>query len=175
MIKNDYSEVEHIIREAFAGVTLGKGVGLWWGQVLDDYKMPASIADYRANHEQSEERLYWSRIPVSDLNYCNSSLSFFDAEGMRFHLPAFLIAELHGEYGMGNLVWTLDYTGSDYSTKQFSMLNTQQRMAIRAFLLFVEKDIYDGGTHWSEFDLPYVEKALAIYCIEELCNGGGGQ
>ena len=79
--KNDIGAIERIIRAAFAGVTLGKGVGLWWGQVLDDYEMPESIADYRANHEQSEERLDWSRIPIADLNRCHSSLSFFDAEG----------------------------------------------------------------------------------------------
>jgi len=162
---NDFSALENTLREAFAGVMLGGGVGLWWGQVLDDYKMPSSIADYRINHEKIEERLDWSRISVADLNRCHSSLSFFDAEGMRFHLPAFLIVELRDEYKMGDLLFVLD-PGSDYSIKQFSAFNAKQRMAVRAFLLFVQKEIYDGGTQWCEFDLPYVERALENYWLE---------
>jgi len=165
MLNRDRNDVERVIREAFAGVTLGKkGVGLWWGQVLDDYEVPESVADYRANREQTEERLDWNRIPVADLNRCYSSLSFFDADGMRFHLPAFLIAELRGEFDH-DLLFTLYYI-NDYSKKQFSALNTQQRMAVRAFLLFAQSYTLEDGTPWYEFDLPDIEKALAEYWVE---------
>ena len=166
MQNHDHNEIERIIREAFAGVVLGeKGVGLWWGQVLDDYQMPASVAEYRINHEQTEERMDWSLIPNSDLNYCYDSLFFFDADGMRFHLPAFLIFDLRGEFN-NDILATLCVGDDDYSKKQFSVLNTKQRMAVRTFLLFVQDDILCGGTQWCDFYLPHIEKALAEYWVK---------
>jgi hypothetical protein len=50
------------------------------------------------------------------LNACYSSLSFFDAEGMRFPLPAFLIAELNGGY-LQDMSFQLAYL-NDYSIGQ---------------------------------------------------------
>lgn len=68
------------IREAFAGVKLGNGVGLHEAQGLDDYEDPGTCASYRANDEKED----WGRIPAEEMNHCCSSLSFFDAEGMRY-------------------------------------------------------------------------------------------
>jgi hypothetical protein len=79
-------EVASHIREAFHGVTLGNGIGLLEGQGLDDYEDEATRKAYRERDEKHD----WERIPVEALNRCQSSLSFFDAEGMRFHLPAFI-------------------------------------------------------------------------------------
>jgi hypothetical protein len=84
-------EVAERIRNAFSGVTLGQGVGLRQAQGIDGYEEETAIADYR----QSDEKENWSRIPPDALNECQSSLSFFDAEGMRFHLPAYLLADLN--------------------------------------------------------------------------------
>jgi hypothetical protein len=53
-------------------------------QAIDDYEDEATCG----RHLQDDEKEDWSRIPIEGLNRCNSSLSFFDAEGMRFHLPA---------------------------------------------------------------------------------------
>lgn len=84
--------IADVVRSAFQGVTLGNGIGLWQGQGLDDYANSETLARYRAQ----DEKVDWSRIPASELDSCHSSLSFFDAEGMRFHLPAYLIADLEG-------------------------------------------------------------------------------
>jgi hypothetical protein len=69
-----------LIREAFAGVKLGGGVGLQQAQGFDDHEDEKTCARYRANDEKED----WSHIPAEELNRCNSSLCFFDAEGMRF-------------------------------------------------------------------------------------------
>ena len=158
-------KIAQIINEAFAGVTLGDGVGLWWGQVLDDWSMPASIANYRAKHESTEERLDWRRIPAEDLNYCASSLSFFNAAGMRFHLPAFMLAELRGEFNQ-TVIYPLtgvcnDEKLSGFCKKKFTMLDAKQRMAVREFLLHVKDDPN------YEFDRPHIEKALQEYWVDE--------
>jgi hypothetical protein len=136
------------VETAFAGVKLGGGVGLQEAQGIDDYADAATCAAYRSTDEKDD----WHRIPVEALNQCYSSLSFFDAEGMRFHLPAYLIADLHGDYEFG-MAFCLTQ-GSDH---YFSLLTREQRSAVRAFLLHIldEPDC--------QFDRPHILRALAGY------------
>jgi len=70
------------ITSAFAGVRLGGGVGLFEAQGLDDY---ADVAERKALRERDEKDA-WTVFSADALNCANSSLSFFDAERMRFHL-----------------------------------------------------------------------------------------
>jgi len=77
-------QVKARIRDAFGDVQLGSGVGLREAQALDDYAGDADRAARRAFDRKTD----WQSIASAELNECNSSLSFFDAEGMRFHLPA---------------------------------------------------------------------------------------
>lgn len=124
-------EICERIREAFAGVKLGNGIGLQQAQGLDDYADEGTCAAYRKGDEKED----WQRISAEALNRCYSSLSFFDAEGMRFHLPAFLIAEMQGDYHHGMEFTLTDL--SDYHIEQFSMLSAKQREAVRTYLLFL--------------------------------------
>src|SRR5437868_13957367 len=121
-------EVATHIREAFRGVTLGTGVGLLAGQGLDDYADEATRIAYREQDEKND----WEAIPVEALNRCYSSLSFFDAEGMRFHLPAFLVAELRGILDH-DLIFQLTHF-EHLGTSRFELLNGAQRNAVRQFL-----------------------------------------
>lgn len=141
------------IREAFAGVALGRGIGLQQAQGIDDYEDEAKCAHYRASDEKED----WSRIPVSELNRCNSSLSFFDAEGMRFHLPAFLIADLHGTYGFGMAICL---TQSHDYVRYFGLLSDSQRKVVREFLLHISKEPD------YEFHRPHIIRALQEYWID---------
>src|SRR5690606_11328391 len=93
-MNDDERRIARLIRAAFRDVRLGNGVGLMQAQGLDDYADSKTLAEYRSQDEKDD----WSKIPVSELNACYSSLSFFDAEGMRFHLPAFLIADIEGTF-----------------------------------------------------------------------------
>ncbi len=145
--------VANRIREAFRGVVLGRGVGLWQGQGLDDYADASTLAAYRARDEQTD----WSAIPVSELNRCHSSLSFFDAEGMRFHLPCFLLAELEGALLNGVLFHLV--TIDDYARGRFALLSEAQRQAVRAFLLLCASDPEFA------FERPEIEQALKDYWV----------
>jgi hypothetical protein len=141
------------IREAFRGVTLGNGVGLLQGQAKD--------GGMKGLEERlQDEKLDWTRLRVTELNECSSSLSFFDAEGMRFHLPAFLIAELNDRLDRTPFIFHLTNL-SDYSKSQLSMLSAAQREAVREFLLFRHAD----PEH--EYDWPEIQKALATYWKSE--------
>lgn len=125
--------VAPVIEAAFGGVTLGDGVGLSEAGGLDDYADDATRAALRATDEKDD----WHWIPVEALQHYNSSLSFFDAEGMRFHLPAYLLADLRGDYGFG-MAFCLTQT-SDYDY-YFRLLSAAQRRAVRAFLLHILDD-----------------------------------
>jgi hypothetical protein len=144
-------QVCHVIEAAFAGVTLCRGIGLQEAQGLDDYADAATCASYRADDKKDD----WHRITPEALNRCNSSLSFFDAEGMRFHLPAYLLADLHGDYHFG-MAFCLTHLG-DRNISQFALLSPEQRAAVRAFLLHIadEPDY--------EFERPHIVCALNEY------------
>ncbi|WP_425616185.1 DUF6714 family protein [Anatilimnocola sp. NA78] len=140
----DQDRVAQLIRTAFHGVKLGHGTGLWEAQGIDDYAEDDQIQAYRAKDEKED----WSAIPVEDLNRCYSSLSFFDAAGMRFHLPAFLLADLAGKYTSMDILFTLT-TRSNYTTSRFAELSPSQRAAIRQFLLLRLADPHHSLSHRS--------------------------
>lgn len=125
--------VRESIKLAFSGVKLGSGIGLYEASAHDDYAAPEVCAEYRAKDEKED----WSCIPVRDLNKYHSSLSFFDAEGMRFHIPAYILADLDGNYHY-DLVFQFVFSSPSYTSEQFSLLNEIQRDAICQYLLYLE-------------------------------------
>lgn len=124
---HEAASIRSAIESAFSGVRLGNGVGLTEAQGLDDYADEATRAAYRAADEKED----WRRISADQLNKCNSSLSFFDDEGMRFHLPAYLVADLDGDYKFG-LAYAL--TQTPILSEQFRLLSKEQRAAVRRYL-----------------------------------------
>ncbi|MFV5490320.1 DUF6714 family protein [Acinetobacter sp. ASP199] len=100
---------------------------------MDDYKSSEECLALRERDEKSN----WSKIPIQDLKDCHSSLSFFDAEGMRFHLPAFLIADLRGEW-LFHLTFYL--CRPTEQMQQFHLLNSAQRQAVKAYLMWISSD-----------------------------------
>ena len=147
----DKDAVIEKIREAFRHVVLGNGVGLFQGQGIDDYEDDATCQTYR----ERDEKMHWEAIPVENLNKYYSSLSFFDAEGMRFHLPAFLIADLNEELGV-DPIFHLTYL-NDYSKSQLGLLSSNQCAAVRSYLLLIKnKPDY-------EFSRDAIERSLETY------------
>jgi len=141
------------IREAFFGVTLDDGIGLWQAQAIDDYEDKESIIEAR----MSDEKEAWIRITSDNLNACESSLAFFDAKGMRFHLPAYLIADLEGKYLHNVAFWLTDI--GEHGLKKFDLLSPIQRAAIRDYLKHIAAD--DNY----EFDRPNILRALKEYWV----------
>ncbi len=88
--KMDASQLRPAIFEAFDGVILGDGIGLWQAQGIDDRLPPEECEKIREKDEKQD----WRKLSVLDLYRCSSSLCFFDAEGMRFHFPQFALLEL---------------------------------------------------------------------------------
>lgn len=143
--------VAELIRQAFRGVKLGGGVGLLQAQGLDDYSDAETLAKYRSQDEKED----WSRLSFEELNSCESSIMFFDAEGMQFHLPAYLLADLEGTLNQ-SVLFQLCYHGNDTESR-FALFNEGQRSVVREFLLLRLADPD------CQFEHPMIENALEAY------------
>ena len=138
------------IRSAFSGVSLCNGIGLWEAQAIDDYESKEA----QDRNREKDEKEDWSLLSSEDLQRCHSSLSFFDADGMRFHLPAYIVASIDNQ--VDDPIFSLTHL-SDYSKSQLTTLNQVQRRAIAAYLKWcLEKEEY-------EFDHPTIRRALIEY------------
>lgn len=147
-MSTDKQSLISAIAEAFKDVELDGGIGLNEANAIDDYK----DEQFQEECRKIDEKHHWNTIPSSVLNQFNSSLSFFDPEGMKFHLPAFMIAEIKGEYGFG-MSFALTNL-SDYSRSQFVLLSGKQREVVRLFLEFLlENPDY-------EFEKPAIRSAI---------------
>jgi hypothetical protein len=120
------------IREAFKGVILGNGIGLLEGNAIDDYAGEIT----RKTCREQDERLNWEAIPVKALNECYWCLHYLDAEGMRFLLPAFLIANIKREILIDPLFVLTEV--ADY--EKFALFSSVQREAVRNYLLYARDD-----------------------------------
>lgn len=144
------TSIEKEISSAFAGVSLGNGIGLWQAQAIDDYETAEVQTDYRQKNEKED----WRLLKPDDLQRCHSSLSFFDADGMRFHIPAFLIGSLHKEVDEPIFHLTqLDH----YSLSKWTTLSNLQRKSIVLYLQWCLKD-----DHYA-FEQPSIRRALQEY------------
>jgi len=131
-------KVIQAIKQAFHKVELSSGIGLYEAVGIDDYVDD----DERRTLRKKDELCHWENIPIARLSECYSSLCFFDAAGMRFHLPAYMLAEIRSPYGSNAHVISIlcgsiegkDASLKDYSIKQFSLLNEKQRDAVVLFL-----------------------------------------
>ena len=125
------------IRAAFAEVVLGDGIGLHQAEAMDDYATEFTLLKLRP----SDEALDWSRLNLDDLNKCSSALAFFDAKGMRFHLPAYLAAELNKTLTV-DLMFHLIYD-NDYARDRFSFFTAEQRSVVAEYLEYCLTDADD--------------------------------
>jgi hypothetical protein len=156
----DRTRLRMRICDAFEGVTLGDGVGLYQAQGIDDHDSEEVCQSFRLGDEKDD----WQRITSEDLNKCYSSLSFFDAAGMRFHLPAYLLAEIDGDYKFD---LTMDFIDmSDHKLKQFSLFTEQQKRAVADYLRFIQ----DQPGHW--LDVHKIDFALeGFWDIDPVASG----
>ncbi len=139
------------IASAFAGVTLEDGIGLWESDGIDDYRGADEIRALRAKDEKTD----WRRISADDLNYCNAAPSFLDARGLYFHTPAFMTAELRGEFKqdfIGRLIYD-SFTAPEFR----ELLSHEQRHAIIACIRF-----YGSIEHYS-YDPDVISNAILRY------------
>ena len=77
---------------------------------------------------------------------------------MRFHLPAFLIADLQGQYRF-DLVYTFIHL-NEYKEQQFSLLNARQKQAVAQYLRWI---LADPSHYTTADDTTAIEEALLLF------------
>ncbi len=134
------------IEEAFAGVELGDGVSLHETVVIDLY---GSLEEQRAARAPDEKRDWRKLVTDPELVRINGvgGLSFYDAAGLRFHLPAYLslaVKKFRRKYApavLDSLLFHLTHF-CEYNLDRFSILDGSQRQCVREVLMFL-RDEYD--------------------------------
>lgn len=144
----DINQIKQEIMEAFKGVTLSDGIGLWEAQAIDDYQ----TREVQLAARKKDEKESWQAITKSDLFNCESSLSFFDAKGMLFHIPAFILAEINGESNCGSIYHLSQMVITN--PELFALFDGRQKKAVTLFLEWcVLQPQY-------EFEKPHIQRAI---------------
>lgn len=166
-MKDDSKRLLSVIETAFEGVELGNGVSLHETIVIDHYGGP----EERQSARRTDEKKDWRRLifdpELSEVNGVGG-LSFYDAEGLRFHLPAYLSLavlwasnRLTGSFN-SDIIYSLLYqltSMGDYQLERFAILNQQQRLCVKEVLLYLHAYIlFDFGSYESDID-----RAIADY------------
>lgn len=76
------------IENAFKGISLENGIGLYEAEAIDSYSSERKTLQARSKDRESWEK--WTDIPTNVIEMFYSALCFVDIEGMRFLLPAFM-------------------------------------------------------------------------------------
>ena len=160
------SSVECAIRNAFQGVTLGRGISLRQAQLIDSRDIDRNT-DF-ASLARQETTDDWSRVPFEELE--RNCVAHLDAPGFRYYIPALMLSVLsHYDSSSMRVIGTL--TGLypkqsdvlEYHTHRYSLFTPDQKAAIARFLTELPKLV-----ELDSEDQKIVERALRNYWSEYL-------
>lgn len=161
----EYTQKTYLLQridEAFEGVVLGQGVSLNETVVIDMYGHgEAELA------MKKDERHDWKRLldrPEFKTIHGIGGPSFFDAEGFRFHLPAYMVLCIQKpeEEAAYNILFQLTHL-SDYQLGRCALLSPKQKRCVAAFLQYIR---HNGGRQF-EYEHSKIDAALANYWKKE--------
>jgi hypothetical protein len=143
------------IEDAFQRVELGDGVSLHETVVIDLY---GSRQERRAAREPDEKHDWRKLVGDPELTRV-CGLSFYDAIGLRFHLPAYLtlaVTDPNGEDSgpvIAKLLFTLTHL-PEFNRERFAILSAPQRACIREVLIYLRHvyDLPDNGPLIAQLD-----------------------
>ena len=158
-----YNQKEHVLQliyEAFEEVILENGVSLHETIKIDNYGMTDEVLESQI---KADERNNWKNlVDEPELIEVNGigGLSFYDAKGLRFHLPAYLCLTVNNPDTdiSESLIFHLTHLET-YNRERFSILTIEQRKAVKVFLTYV---LYNTGFAF-EFYFKEIEAAVRDY------------
>lgn len=178
-------ELLRMIEDAFREVELGDGVSLHQTIVIDQYGCNCEEAERQA---EADERHDWRKL-IDDPELLNvrgvGGLSFYDAPGLRFHLPAYMSAIVKYDWPVvtyeadkptldinpeeyaafeliadvaGDIEFQLTHL-NDYQRERFFILNGAQRQCICAYLAYIR----DTTAEFRILDDDGIDRAIENY------------
>lgn len=152
------------IAEAFGGVELGNGLSLHQAWAMDLLRPPEEVLEARALDTEKN----WQDIPDDAVEQFHYALTFMDPEGLRFHLPRYMIYGLEhpglDAPAVDAAVYACDF-GEDPDqevVKQFNAMSRTQMECIAQFLVFV------AGASDEHFDTMVAAIALEAFWYQFL-------
>jgi hypothetical protein len=114
----DIAQLIQLIHTAFADVTLGGG------ETLHQAHLEGAYTDEKVwlAARQKDPESHWSEVPDWKLETGSSTLSFLDAEGWRFYIPAFMCWSLKNwrttdSITVDSVLWNLALADEDWSKR----------------------------------------------------------
>jgi hypothetical protein len=126
--------VEGLIRDAFAGVTLGKGISLRQAQVIDRQGEGVSDAEFEAL-PSAEITDSWSAVPLSELE--RNCIAHLDDDGLRYYLPALMLSLINNyEPASLRVIGTIAvlYPAVIGPGRRYTYLTDEQHKAVACFV-----------------------------------------
>lgn len=161
---------EHVIaqiEQAFAGVRLNEGIGIFEAMAMDDYALETKM-DFARQRDRKWQ--CWTEIPSKFIRRSAPALDYVDSDGLKFLLPAFMryTVKYHdaddANDELGSAVWALQSGEAHYNAAFDDLFNERQHQAIALFLRFLMHVNNDGvppidqvssvyDTQWSQYDV----------------------
>lgn len=117
------------IKKAFKEVKLGGGIGLLAAEALNVCKWE-ELKNVIPIMDVIDERENWENISYENLHEHNCSLTFTDAEGLRFLLPAYLIYALNDYTDALNVAFQFDCYPFNQLSAKFSLFEFHQMVVV---------------------------------------------
>ena len=145
-VDNVRDELIHQITDAFEDVERGDGISLHEAAAIDGYRMAEECA---AARQQDTERS-WQDVPAQDIEDNYPVLTYLDAEGFRYYLPAFMVWSLKNYQTSASVsvdapIYELDLSGNEdrreRKMEQFRLFSDEQRVAACRFLRFMSEQV----------------------------------
>ncbi len=149
------------LRASFQGVTLNGGVSLNGTEFIASW----FTKDEYDRLSRSDEQDDWTRIDDATLSRFPRPFSFFDANGFRFHAPAYMIYSIRHHRWCDSLLVDCTISAMDPDHHAFGrrpfveVFSPAQIQAIMKFLMFfIANDIAD--TRMAKVNLRKIRRAL---------------
>jgi hypothetical protein len=145
----DRDEIIREIESAFAGVTLGDGIGVFEAWAIDRNASDKELKKARERDCRND----WKEISESDLEEHYSALCFMDDDGVRFSLPAYMRFALRNydksqSLSVDAAIHALE-RGLVPAVNGLTIFTASQQAAIARFLRFM---VVDVGDDWVDAD-----------------------
>jgi hypothetical protein len=159
-----------LITAAFQNVVRGNGISLHEADVIDCAGYDNKDAKNRVAARRLDTDRRWQDVPDKDIEDYYNILSFLDAEGLRYYVPAYMVWALKhlktsGSMSSDSIIYTfVPYLNTGHYERQlerFAIFTTEQNKAICGFLRFMSEhsdgfaDEYQASQaltgYWNQF------------------------
>ena len=149
------------IRDAFRGTAPGNGTTIHEADLEGCYTDDSERLAARAKDTETN----WEDVPNWKIERFSSVMPFFDAEGYRFYIPAYMIWTLKNWrtsslFIVDSVLWSFGYRSSDFNAERHQILSPVQLHAsyrfIKHFCEFSgdEEQLHAMKTFWYKYAEP---------------------